>query len=133
MEDNQLLATPLIRLLHRVGYEVQHVENCAQARSVGGSFNIGVLDVELPDGFGTDLCADLLDLGIISCVVFFTGTMDQNLLRRAGTFGAVVGKSEGPEPLLASIREALANRPRQAAGGEDDTRKPFSPRGSPRT
>lgn len=123
-----MLAAPLVRLLTRSGYDVEHADSCANARGVSGTFDLGVFDVELSDGLGIDLGSELLSSGTISGVVFFTGTVDDALLLRAWQVGPCVRKGEGVEPLLDVIRVALANRPRRAAGSEDDTPDPSSPR-----
>jgi DNA-binding response OmpR family regulator len=111
VEDNAILAGTLVRLLTRMDHAVEHVECCANAREIEGSFDLGVLDIELPDGLGIDVGSDLLSRGTIGGVVFFSGTMDDVLLRRARDLGPCVAKSEGAVPLLDAIRAALANRP----------------------
>lgn len=120
VEDNAILAGPLVRLLTRLDHAVEHVESCANAREVEGAFDLGVFDIELPDGLGIDLGSDLLSRGTIGGVVFFSGTMDEALLRRARDLGPCILKSEGAGPLLDVIRVALANRPELAAGSHGD-------------
>lgn len=132
VEDDAALARPLVRLLTRSGHEVEHADSCANARATNGTFDLGVFDVELPDGLGIDLGSDLLSSGTIRGVVFFTGTVDDALLKRASRVGLCVRKSEGAEPLLDTIRVALAHRARLASGSEDDTPLPCSPKKSGR-
>jgi DNA-binding response OmpR family regulator len=112
VEDNAYLAPPLIRLLKRAGYEVTHVDCCAKARAVDGHFDLGVLDLELPDGGGIELSEELVRARHLGAVLFFTGTLDGALLRQAERLAPCVRKTDGTEALLAAIRGALADATR---------------------
>ena len=72
-------------------------------------FDVGVLDLELPDGLGLDLYPDLMRAGIIRAAVFFTGTMDDVLLARMSRIAPSVRKSDGIDPLRCAIDTALAS------------------------
>lgn len=113
VEDNPLLVRPLIRLLARTGYDVHHVDSCAAARALQLRFEAGVFDVELPDGLGIDLCAELLARKSIDRAVFYTGVANEGLLKRALDIAPVVRKSEE----IATLLQALCN---PAADGEAD-------------
>jgi len=112
VEDNAYLAPPLVRLLKRAGYEVTHVDCCAKARAADGPFDLGVLDLELPDGGGVELSEELVRSRHLEAVVFFTGTLDGALLLRAERVARCIRKTDGTEALLAAIRGALANAAR---------------------
>jgi CheY-like chemotaxis protein len=103
VEDSPVLVRPLIRLLSRSGYDVHHVDSCAAALAIEDHFNAGVFDVELPDGTGIDLCAELLARGRIARAVFYTGVANEGLLRRAAQIAPVVRKSEDIANLLQAI------------------------------
>jgi DNA-binding response OmpR family regulator len=115
VEDNPILARPLARFLLQSGYDVHHVDTCAAARGAQGPFDIGVFDVQLPDGSGIDLCAELLGNGLIGCAVFYTGSLDSAVLQRAAAIAQVVRKTESVDILrqaiCAALNEAAENGP----------------------
>jgi DNA-binding response OmpR family regulator len=129
VEDDADLARSLVRFLTRAGFEVARADSCAEARNMKTTFDLAVLDVQLPDGLGTNLCPVLLSQGTVGSVIFFTGTVDRDLLARAEQLAPCVRKHEGVQILLKVIREALANAPRKWAAGEEPTPTPTSPRG----
>jgi DNA-binding response OmpR family regulator len=133
VEDDADLARALVRFLTRAGFEAQWVASCAEARSVKATFDLGVLDLQLPDGLGTNLCPVLLSQGTVSSVIFFTGTVNQVLLASAEELAPCVRKHEGIQVLLKVIRDALASAPRKCAAGDEPTPTPASPRGKPTT
>lgn len=108
LEDNRFLAPPLVRLLKRYGYDVVHVDECVKGRSLREHFDLGVFDIELPDGSGTDLGRDLLGRGIVDGVVFYTATLDGALFLEAQRIGTCVRKIDGLGVLLEAIRTSLA-------------------------
>jgi CheY-like chemotaxis protein len=106
VEDSPVLVRPLIRLLSRSGYDVHHVATCAGARALAGYFDAGVFDVELPDGLGIDVCAELLRRQSIGRAVFYTGVANEGLLKQAAALAPVVRKSEDIATLLQAICSA---------------------------
>lgn len=129
LEDNPFLAPPLVRLLHRHGYDITHVDSCGKARAVRERFDLGVFDIELPDGFGTDLSNDLLGSGTIGGVVFYTATLDGALFLHAQRIGACVRKVDGLDVLLDAIRISLGAPCRRVAGSGKNGTPPASPMG----
>ena len=125
VEDDVLLARPLLRLLHRAGYDVVHAQTCAEALLAGGTFDLAVLDLELPDGRGTDLHTELLRLGTVPAAVFFTGARPP-LLRRAERLTRCVEKSEGIDALLDAMAATLGELALPVAAGASEM-APASP------
>ena len=115
VEDSAALARPLVRLLKRLGYDVEHVSSCAPALALEESFDLGVIDIELPDGVGIDLLTRLLERGTIASGVFYTGSLDKERLKRASEIASVVKKSESIDLLLEAIARTLAERPQKTA------------------
>ena len=113
VEDSPVLVRPLIRLLARTGYDVHHVDNCGAARALQDRFDAGVFDVELPDGLGIDLCAELLARKSIGRAVFYTGVANEGLLKRALEIAPVVRKSEE----IATLLQAICPAPAEEAEG----------------
>jgi DNA-binding response OmpR family regulator len=92
VEDDRLARRMLFRALAVRGYRVTMVATIAEARAVAASYDIGIIDGELPDGNGVDLAIDLLGRGVIGRAIFFTATDDHELLASASTLGPVVRK-----------------------------------------
>jgi CheY-like chemotaxis protein len=111
VEDSPLLVRPLIRLLAKTGYEIDHVDTCDAARAVSGHFDAGVFDVELPDGLGIELCAELLARRTVERAIFYTGVAHERLLRHAEQIAPVVRKSEEVGALLRAIARAVSAQP----------------------
>lgn len=115
VDDNAQLVRPLVRLLRRRNYEVEHALSCAAARQIRGSFDLAVLDLDLPDGSGIELHQELARGDRVSSVIFYTGTVNDELLLRASRIGPCVRKSEGVRPLLECIHAMLGCETRLAA------------------
>ena len=58
VEDDEAIGMGLSYSLEKEGYEVCHVKTAADARSAweAGRYDICVLDINLPDGSGYDIC-----------------------------------------------------------------------------
>jgi DNA-binding response OmpR family regulator len=133
VEDDPLVARSLARTLLRQGLDVQVVASCAEARMMDGLFDLGIFDIELPDGFGTNLARELVLSATVRGVLFYTGASYQPLLRRAWQLGEVVPKESGVQVLLSAIQVQLTRpRPRFDSGvlqegdviGFDDIERP---------
>ena len=107
LEDDTFLAPLVLGLLQRNACEVLHVPNCAEALSIEGEFDVGVFDVELPDGSGIDAAEALLCRGVVCAAVFFSGAGDEPTVCRAENLGEFVGKTQGSGPLMSAVRRAV--------------------------
>jgi DNA-binding response OmpR family regulator len=116
LEDNAYLATALSRLLKRTGYDVTHANCCAKALAMDAHFDLGVFDLELPDGGGIEVSSELIRSGNLGSVVFFTATLDGALYKRAERLAPCIQKTDGIDVLLDTIRRALATMPARAVG-----------------
>jgi CheY-like chemotaxis protein len=126
VEDDPVVARSIARRLLREGYTVSLAQSCRAARAAGLGFQVGILDLDLPDGSGADLADELLRLGAVRGVVFYTGSLDGALRNRASLFGPVVDKAHeleevvealGPFPTVPPISHmAPAARPRTGSG-----------------
>jgi DNA-binding NarL/FixJ family response regulator len=116
LEDNAYLANALSRLLKRIGYDVVLAECCETALANNGHFDVGVFDLELPDGGGIEVSSELMSKGSLASVVFFTATLDGALFKRAARIAPCIQKTDGIDVLLDAIRRTLADNPRHAAG-----------------
>jgi CheY-like chemotaxis protein len=127
VEDDPVVARSIARRLLRDGYTVSLAQTCRAARAAGRGFQVAVLDLDLPDGSGADLADELLRLGAVRGVVFYTGSLDAAQRSRASLFGPVVDKASdledvvgalGPFPTAPPVSQmAPAARPRPRASG----------------
>lgn len=117
VEDDRLVARSLARLLMAHGLSVEVADSCTAARNLSGHFDLGIFDIELPDGLGVDLAHELSLRTKVCAVMFYTGASYQPLLRRAADMGPLVPKQGGPLALLEAARTRLATpRPRFNSG-----------------
>lgn len=100
VEDDPVVARSIARRLLREGYTISLAGSCRAARATGGGFQIAILDLDLPDGSGTDLAEELLRLGAVRSLVFYTGSTDAAQRERAKLFGHVIDKAEDVEQLI---------------------------------
>jgi two-component system, OmpR family, response regulator len=105
VDDDPVVARSIARRLLRQGYTVSLAQTCRAARASGAGFQFGVLDLDLPDGSGADLADELLRLGAVRGVVFYTGSLDNAQRARAGAFGTVVDKARDVEEVILALEE----------------------------
>lgn len=110
VEDNPILARPLVRLLSQSGHLVEHIDSCGAARTLRGPFDAGVFDIELSDGSGIDLCSDLLASGVVLSAVFYSGACNASLVAHAQQIAPLVRKTESADALRQALGAALGNR-----------------------
>jgi two-component system OmpR family response regulator len=103
VDDDPVVARSIARRLLREGYTVSLAQTCRGARAAGPGFQVAVLDIDLPDGSGVDLADQLLRLGAVRGVLFYTGSLDGPLRDRAFGFGTVIDKSRDLEELVQAL------------------------------
>ena len=104
VEDDDGVRRAICRALMAVGCHAVMATSCAEARAQAGSFAIGVFDIQLGDGCGVELAAELLRDGKIPRAIFFTGGADGTTLLRALKLGNVISKADGVETLARAVR-----------------------------
>lgn len=73
VEDDQLLNKTLAYNLTAEGYAVRQAYSCAMARGLlEDGFHLALLDINLPDGSGLELCAELKERDPEVYVIFLT-------------------------------------------------------------
>ena len=103
VEDDPVVARSIARRLLREGYTVSLAQTCRAARAAGSGFQVAVLDLDLPDGNGPDLAEELLRLGAVRSIVFYTGSLDRAQRDRALLFGQIVDKSRPLEEVVTAL------------------------------
>ena len=122
VEDDPVVARSIARRLLRDGYTVSLAQTCRAARASGLGFQVAILDLDLPDGNGADLADELLRLGAVRGVVFYSGSLDAAQRTRASLFGPIIDKSSDLEEVIALLdpppisRMAPAPRARTGSG-----------------
>ncbi|MDR2832802.1 MAG: response regulator transcription factor [Streptococcaceae bacterium] len=110
LEDDQMIAYGLIYALEQEGYQVTHFETIKQARNYienqPSTFHLALLDMQLPDGEGTQI-AEMLSIPII----FLTIIDDEERIVHAFENGAAdyVTKPFRIKELLARIKRAIGS------------------------
>ncbi len=119
VEDDPMIASGLQYALEAEGYAVSRAADVAQARQLAaaGSFDLAVLDMQLPDGTGRDVQAALKPAD--TAVLFVTVVDDEGTMVQALESGAddYIVKPFRLRELLARVKAALRRR----SGGPGDT------------
>jgi DNA-binding response OmpR family regulator len=96
------------QVLAAAGYDVEAVGTLAEARRRLDSAQCLILDIELPDGLGTDLLRQVREQRLPVRVAVVTGTADKNLLAEAQALrpDALFIKPFRPDALLEWLGDA---------------------------
>jgi len=124
VEDDPELARTVERVLTRYGHNTTVASSIAQAEALTGTFDCGILDIDLPDGNGVDLAVRMLDSGQIGAVVFYSASSDPDVIAQARELGPFVSKAAGTRELERALAEASSCAARQVAGSEGATPAP---------
>jgi DNA-binding response OmpR family regulator len=105
VDDEPLLGDALGRLLVRSGYDAQVTFTAEHAEFVasGQTFDCAIIDVHLGEDDGVELACRLLRAGRIRKVVFYTGLVEDEALRRALDIGVCVEKAARFEELCWAV------------------------------
>gem|GEM_PF-6694272 len=90
------------------------VGTAREAEALGESFEVGVVDLELPDGSGMHLAARLSGFGRLRARVFTASDLACSAARRAAPMGAVVAHGAPLAVLVEAGGHALGSRERGA-------------------
>jgi CheY-like chemotaxis protein len=123
VEDDNALATVLEMSLDRQGFSTLTANSGARALELCRTERPAavLLDLQLPDADGLDICRELTDdpaIGSIP-VIIISGIEDPDVLRKARAAGCqyYLRKPYDPNALLTLIRDALDSA-RECDGGE---------------
>jgi CheY-like chemotaxis protein len=107
LEDYPPLGKVIEIGLRRIGHEAVRVDSVKAALAIEGEFELATMDVDLPDGRGTDVAARMIADGRLKRVVFFSATSDPELEERARSIGPFVEKAYGVEALVQVIQQLV--------------------------
>ena len=109
LEDDAMIASGLTYAIESEGYEAFHAKNIKEAMSLinGGSFDLGILDMQLPDGRGIEVGRKLKEDNVP--VIFLTVEDDESRIVKAFEEGAddYVVKPFKIRELLARIKRTI--------------------------
>jgi len=109
VEDDAIIASGLVYALEQEGYIVIHCKNVNEVRKtvVNSSFNLAVIDMQLPDGTGFDVLEVMKNTE--TAVIFLTVVDDEGNIVRAFNEGAndYITKPFRLRELLARIKRTL--------------------------
>jgi len=111
LEDDPFLGKGLAVQLQAAGYEVSWQSTIEQAKAalVGATFDLLILDVNLPDGSGLDFCKSERDRGQKAPVIILTARTDDDSVVSGFEGGAndYVKKPFSNRELLARVQSLL--------------------------
>ena len=132
VEDDKALAEGIVLVLQQDGFVFRCCHSAKEARKMleTESFDLVLLDINLPDGSGLDICRRLRKEGRNDPVIFLTA-LDTELHEVTGFQAGAddyITKPFGSSELLARIRTALrhGNRP---VGGSAMVDRPYKAKG----
>ena len=112
VEDDAMIASGLVYALEQEGYVVTHSKSVADARNslASAHFDLAILDMQLPDGTGFDVCETLKSTG--TSVIFLTVVDDEGNVIRAFEGGAddYITKPFRVRELLARVKRSINAR-----------------------
>lgn len=120
-EDYPPLAKVVAIAIHREGHRVERAGSLTRALALPDRFDLAVIDIDLPDGRGTDLAEQLLSEDRVDAVIFFTSSRDQERRAVAESLGRVVLKEAGVDALMVALRDEMAHLDRFAEAVGADT------------
>jgi two-component system response regulator PilR (NtrC family) len=104
VDDSAVVRHAVARRLEAEGCEVREAGTLAEAKAVAaGPIDLAVIDVELPDGDGATLAADLRASRPTLPIAFYTAGTAPELVQASRLHGPVFAKPE-LEPLIAWVR-----------------------------
>jgi DNA-binding response OmpR family regulator len=107
VDDSPVARRALTQRLHSEGYEVIEAASVAAARKVDAyAFGCAIVDLELPDGDGTDLARFLAERRASLPIAFFTQGTSPSLVEDARNRGTVFKKPD-MAPLVAWVKRAV--------------------------
>lgn len=108
VEDDLFLRGFMTRLFRQWNYIVESASSCEDGARLSqrSTFSLYLIDVELPDGSGIDLCRRIHTLDTRTPVVVYSGSEDMESLAIQAGACAYVRKGDG---LVFRLRQALTH------------------------
>jgi DNA-binding response OmpR family regulator len=108
-DDSPVVRLSVARRVRAEGREVIDRDSAASASEVNADeLACALLDLDLGDGFGTDVAARLREASAALPIAFFTSETTGEVLARAADFGPVFEKPGGIDEAVAWVRKNSA-------------------------
>lgn len=107
IEDDPQVARALCRALRVASLRCDVAGSIQEMREVGGTYEVAIVDVNLPDGNGIDLYDELRAAHRVGSGIFFTATENEQDRARAAKFGTLISKSEGVQAAVSLAVRSL--------------------------
>ena len=105
-DDSAVARVSIARLVRSAGFEVVEEDSAAGASAVEcDGLGCALLDLDLGDGNGADVAAQLRSSAGDLPIAFFTSTSTPEALARAKVFGPIFAKPEELDAAVAWIRK----------------------------
>jgi CheY-like chemotaxis protein len=105
-DDSAVARVSVARRVRADGIDVVEQDSAAGASSVDATnLACALLDLDLGDGFGTDVAQRLRQGHDALPIAFFTSTQSPEVLERAATFGPVFTKPDQLDLAIAWVRQ----------------------------
>jgi DNA-binding response OmpR family regulator len=108
VEDDVMVARTIVRQLNRYGIEVTHAVGPDEVTALTEAFAVGIFDLNLPGASGVELARLCASRGVVSHMVFFSGTPDDDHVESARTLGEFIEKGAGISTLLRRVTTLAA-------------------------
>jgi len=109
LEDDLIIASGLVYALEQEKYEITHAKTIEEGRKAikNNTFDLAILDMQLPDGMGTEIQAILK--GTPTAIIFLTIIDDEGNIVKAFEDGAVdyITKPFRLKELLARVKRSF--------------------------
>lgn len=103
-DDSPLVRAAVVRRIRDAGREVVEADSVKAAASVDPSaLACALLDLDLGDGWGTDVAEHLRSKGAALPIAFFTSEPGGDRIERAKTFGPVFTKPDDIDDAIAWV------------------------------
>lgn len=132
VEDEPTVRRAVARALGSREWEVEQADSVQQAweLSAKGGYDCAILDIDLPDGSGVELCKRLRREARVDRVIFFSGASDPDVLAEASRLATSVHKSEGIHCLVEAAVREVRSPPQSQACVRPAFDEPDAPSGS---
>ncbi len=122
VQPDRSMRRDVARALATRGHSVVPVGSAREAEALSEPFEVGVVELELPDGSGMHLAARLSGFGRLHARIFTARDVGSSAARRAAPMGAVVAHDAPLDELLEAVDRALTARGASAQSTRSEIR-----------
>lgn len=117
VEDHIEVARALQRTFNARGFDAFIAGTSAEALAPAEPWDCAVLDIDLPDGTGIALAAEMRRQRLAECLVFYSAQTDARIRAAAEEYGPFVAKGAGASELIDTVRWQIQRAGRYASSG----------------